>query len=65
MQYKFSFTGKQYIVVHPIMQKKDIRVNLFDVYRMEHGQTEEGEVPQHLFFGASIEEIDNATMSHV
>jgi hypothetical protein len=54
MQYKFSFCGKQYIVV-----------NLFDVYRMEHGQTEEGEVPQHLFFGASIEEIDNATMSHV
>jgi hypothetical protein len=45
--------------------EKDIRVNLFDVYRMEHGQTEEGEVPQHLYFGASIEEIDNATMSHV
>jgi hypothetical protein len=32
---------------------------------MEHGQTEEGEVSQHLFLGASIEQIDNATMSQV
>jgi hypothetical protein len=45
--------------------KKYIRVNLFDVCRMEHGQTEEGEVSQHLFLGASIEQIDNATMSQV
>jgi hypothetical protein len=64
---------KQYIVVHGIVQavqcsssnnaKKDIGVNLFDVYMMEQGQTEEGEVSQHLFFCASIEQIDNATMS--
>jgi hypothetical protein len=33
---------------------------------MEHGQIGEGEIPQHLFFGASIEEIDNnATMYQV
>jgi hypothetical protein len=40
--------------------------NLFVLYRMEHGQIGEGEIPQHLFFGASIEEIDNnATMYQV
>jgi hypothetical protein len=32
---------------------------------MEHAQTGEEEVPQDLFFGVSIEEIDNATMYQV
>jgi hypothetical protein len=33
--------------------------NLFVVYRMEPGQTGEGEVPQKFLFCASIEERDN------
>jgi hypothetical protein len=37
-------------------------LNVVVVYRMEHAQTGEGEVPQDLFFGVSIEEINNATM---
>lgn len=40
-------------------------LNIFLVYSMEHGQNGEGEVPEHFFFGASIEEIDSTTANQV